>query len=164
VNDGFTDIEVEQDESLGYWEPEKSKDVIAQEVYNRYQDSNEVQEKSFIKNFYVIKDLNASPMELHNLDNIGEAIKEYEALPNDKDKIKALGIESRTGALDFVHCINGQDKLVQDYMQFDKWKNNIEVYNVVQNIKFHFATKAAENILEVTQKNDAMGMEIEMEV
>lgn len=162
MNDGFVDIEEEQyDESIGYREAYKSSDVIAQEIYDRLEGYYEVPEKSFIKSFYVIEDLNASPVKINNIDNIGEAIKEYESLPN--DKIKALGIESRTGALDFVQCINGQDKLVQDYKKLGNWNDSVEIFNAAKNIQFHFAKKAAEKVYEATQSNIQIN-EMELEV
>lgn len=83
------------------------------------------QEQPFIKQFYVVEDLQVKgPLSIQRFEDMDTALKAYFALPN--EKMKAFGIENSNplpGSLDFIQCINGIDRIVVDYLGVEGWKN-----------------------------------------
>lgn len=93
-------------------------------------------EKSFIAKYYVVEDLQVrGALQIEKFDDLETALNAYFALPN--DKVRALGIENskpRTGSLDFIHCHDGVDEIVQDYQKVEGWMNP-EIVAVVDRIQ-----------------------------
>ena len=93
-------------------------------------------EKSFIAKYYVVEDLQVrGALQIEKFDDLEAALNAYFALPN--DKVRALGIENskpRTGSLDFIHCHDGVDEIVQDYQKVEGWMNP-EIVAVVDRIQ-----------------------------
>lgn len=83
------------------------------------------QEQPFIKQFYVVEDLEIKgPLSIQRFEDMDTALNAYFALPN--EKMKAFGIENSNplpGSLDFIQCINGIDRIVVDYLRVEGWKN-----------------------------------------
>ena len=93
-------------------------------------------EKSFIAKYYVVEDLQVrGALQIEKFDDLETALTAYFALPD--DKVRALGIENskpRTGSLDFIHCHDGVDEIVQDYQRVEGWMNP-EIVAVVDRIQ-----------------------------
>ena len=93
-------------------------------------------EKSFIAKYYVVEDLQVrGALQIEKFDDLETALNAYFALPD--DKVRALGIENskpRTGSLDFIHCHDGVDEIVQDYQKVEGWMNP-EIIAVVDRIQ-----------------------------
>ena len=93
-------------------------------------------EKSFIAKYYVVEDLRVrGALQIEKFDDLETALNAYFALPD--DKVRALGIENskpRTGSLDFIHCHDGVDEIVQDYQKVEGWMNP-EIIAVVDRIQ-----------------------------
>lgn len=87
----------------------------------------------FIRGYYVIEDLNASGLVKHDFKELDVALENYIMLS--EDKLKALGIESTTGALDFIQCQNGVDKFIKDYTTLQNWSSSEEIVNAAKTIK-----------------------------
>ena len=94
------------------------------------------EEKSFIAKYYVVEDLQVrGALQIEKFDDLETALEAYFALTD--DKVRALGIENskpRTGSLDFIHCHDGKDEIVQDYQRVDGWMNP-EIIAVVDRIQ-----------------------------
>ena len=87
----------------------------------------------FIRRFYVIEDLQASKYNLKEFSELDTAYSYYDNLP--ETKMKALGVESKCGALDFIQCVEGKNKLTKDYEKLARWKNSKEIKSVVEELK-----------------------------
>lgn len=83
------------------------------------------QEQPFIKQFYVVEDLQVKgPLSVQWFEDMDTALKTYFALPNEKRK--AFGIKKNDpmpGMLDFIQCMDGIDRIVADYLGVEGWKN-----------------------------------------
>lgn len=78
--------------------------------------------ESFIRKFYVIKDLAANFYDLTVYDKYKDALDAYTKL--DKTKCKAFGIENYKGLpLDIVQCKDGKDVIIQNFKNTPGWDN-----------------------------------------
>lgn len=80
----------------------------------------------FIDHYYVVDDLRAAPLKVTEYKDRDEALSAYFDLPT--DKLKAFGLMNTNelpGSLDFIQCIDGRDKLIEDYARADVpfWRN-----------------------------------------
>ena len=80
----------------------------------------------FIDHYYVVDDLRAAPLKVTEYKDRDEALSAYFALPT--DKLKAFGLMNTNklpGSLDFIQCIDGKDKFIEDYARADvpSWRN-----------------------------------------
>ena len=80
----------------------------------------------FIDHYYVVDDLRAAPLKVTEYKDRDEALSAYFDLPT--DKLKAFGLMNTNklpGSLDFIQCIDGKDKLIEDYARADvpSWRN-----------------------------------------
>ena len=78
----------------------------------------------FIHHYYVVEDLKVQgPLALTNYHTLPEALDAYFALPD--SVTKALGAQNTKaplpGSLDFLQCISGRDKILDDYLKVDGW-------------------------------------------
>ena len=92
------------------------------------------QEQPFVKQFYVVENLQAAPSIIERFDNLDDAMSHYQALPN--HYMKALGVEKNPdplpGSLDILQCRNGIDTIVEDYKTVPGWDNPYIQNHVVQ--------------------------------
>lgn len=74
------------------------------------------QEQPFVKQFYVVENLQAAPLKIERFGNLDDAMSQYQALPN--HYMKALGVEKNPdplpGSLDVLQCKNGIDRGLQN--------------------------------------------------
>lgn len=80
----------------------------------------------FIDHYYVVDDLRAAPLKVTEYKDRDEALSAYFDLPT--DKLKAFGLMNTNklpGSLDFIQCIDGKDKFIEDYARADvpSWRN-----------------------------------------
>ena len=92
------------------------------------------QEQPFVKQFYVVENLQAAPLKIERFGNLDDAMSQYQALPN--HCMKALGVEKNPdplpGSLDVLQCRNGIDTIVEDYKTVPGWDNPYIQNHVVQ--------------------------------
>ena len=83
------------------------------------------QEQPFVKQFYVVENLQAAPLKIERFGNLDDAMSQYQALPS--HYMKALGVEKNPdplpGSLDILQCRNGIDTIVEDYKTVPGWDN-----------------------------------------
>ena len=92
---------------------------------------------TFIDHFYVAEDIQKhGALDITEYITLEEALAAYRELPS--TQMKALGAMNTRkplpGSLDFLHCKDGVDTIVEDYRKVDGWENP-EVLDVIQRIK-----------------------------
>ena len=97
----------------------------------------------FIHHFYVAEDIQKrGALDITEYSSFEDALRAYHELPT--TQMKALGaMNTRTpfpGSLDFVHCKDGQDTIVQDYTKVDGWQNP-EVMSVIEQLQHSIETR-----------------------
>ena len=116
----FDDLVYVSDEELApFYEPDEE---VAEVVHTPYSNPP----ISFIDHYYVVDDLRAAPLKVTEYKDRDEALSAYFALPT--DKLKAFGLMNTNklpGSLDFIQCIDGKDKFIEDYARADvpSWRN-----------------------------------------
>lgn len=116
----FDDLVYVSDEELApFYEPDEE---VAEVVHTPYSNPP----ISFIDHYYVVDDLRAAPLKVTEYKDRDEALSAYFDLPT--DKIKAFGLMNTNklpGSLDFIQCIDGKDKFIEDYARADvpSWRN-----------------------------------------
>lgn len=106
----------------------------------------------FIDHYYVVENLQKrGPLDITEYSTFEDAFRAYQLLPN--DKVKALGVEKVSnplpGVLDMIQCIDGADKVIQDYTKVEGWENP-EILEVVAKIEKAIETR---NIPDVPAVN-----------
>ena len=102
----------------------------------------------FIDHYYVVEDLQVrGALQLKEYGTFEEAMRAYQSLP--ADRMKALGVQNTKtpfpGSLDLIQCKDGEDKLIQDYMKVEGWKNP-EILDLVQKINTTIQSKGISDI------------------
>ena len=116
----FDDLVYVSDEELApFYEPDEE---VAEVVHTPYSNPP----ISFIDHYYVVDDLRAAPLKVTEYKDRDEALSAYFALST--DKLKAFGLMNTNklpGSLDFIQCIDGKDKFIEDYARADvpSWRN-----------------------------------------
>ena len=92
---------------------------------------------TFLDHFYVAEDIQKhGALDIAEYPTLEEALVAYRELPS--TQMKALGAMNTRkplpGSLDFLHCKDGVDTIVEDYQKVDGWENP-EVLDVIQRIK-----------------------------
>ena len=109
------------------------------------------QEQPFVKQFYVVEDLQAAPLKIERFGNLDDAMSQYQALPN--HCMKALGVEKNPdplpGSLDILQCRNGIDTIVEDYKTVPGWDNPYIQNHVVQPLQGALAVQDVELAYEL---------------
>lgn len=104
------------------------------------------QEQPFVKQFYVVENLQAVPLKIERFGNLDDAMSQYQALPN--HYMKALGVEKNPdplpGSLDVLQCKNGIDTIVEDYKTVPGWDNPYIQNHVVQPLQGALAVQDVE--------------------
>ena len=103
-------------------------------------------EQPFVKQFYVVENLQAAPLKIERFGNLDDAMAQYQALPN--HYMKALGVEKNPdplpGSLDVLQCRNGIDTIVEDYKTVPGWDNPYIQNHVVQPLQGALAVQDVE--------------------
>ena len=109
------------------------------------------QEQPFVKQFYVVENLQAAPLKIERFGNLDDAMSQYQALPN--HYMKALGVEKNPdpmpGSLDVLQCRNGIDTIVEDYKTVPGWDNPYIQNHVVQPLQGSLAVQDVELAYEL---------------
>ncbi len=97
----------------------------------------------FIHHFYVAEDIQKrGALDIQEYSTFEDALRAYHELPT--TQMKALGaMNTRTpypGSLNFVHCKDGQDTIVEDYTKVDGWENP-EVMAVIEQLQHSIETR-----------------------
>ena len=94
-------------------------------MYRNELEAQKRQEQPFVKQFYVVENLQDAPLKIERFGNLDDAMSQYQALPN--HYMKALGVEKNPdplpGSLDILQCKNGIDTIVEDYKKVPGWDN-----------------------------------------
>lgn len=93
-----------------------------------------MENQAYIADYYVVEDLQHSPLNVMRFENLSDAIKQYSGISS--ENMKALGImntELLPGSLDFIQCKDGVDCLIEDYKHEKGWQND-EVKEAVKEI------------------------------
>lgn len=94
-------------------------------MFRKELDAQKEQEQPFVKQFYVVENLQAAPLRIERFGNLDDAMSQYQELPN--HYMKALGVEKNPdplpGSLDVLQCRNGIDTIVEDYKTVPGWDN-----------------------------------------
>lgn len=120
----FDDLVYVSDEELApFYEPD---DDVAEVVHTPYSSPPIEEGTAFIDHYYVVDDLRAAPLKVTEYQDRDEALSAYFDLPT--DKLKAFGLMNTNelpGSLDFIQCIDGKDKFIEDYARADvpSWRN-----------------------------------------
>ena len=108
-------------------------------------------EQPFVKQFYVVENLQAAPLKIERFGNLDDAMSQYQALPN--HYMKALGVEKNPdplpGSLDVLQCMNGIDTIVEDYKTVSGWDNPYIQNHVVQPLQGALAVQDVELAYEL---------------
>ena len=109
------------------------------------------QERPFVKQFYVVENLQAAPLKIERFGNLDDAMSQYQALPS--HYMKALGVEKNPdplpGSLDILQCRNGIDTIVEDYKAVPGWDNQYIQNHVVQPLQGALAVQDVELAYEL---------------
>ena len=109
------------------------------------------QEQPFVKQFYVVENLQAVPLKIERFGNLDDAMSQYQALPN--HCMKALGVEKNPdplpGSLDILQCKNGIDTIAEDYKTVPGWDNPYIQNHVVQPLQGALAVQDVELAYEL---------------
>ena len=109
------------------------------------------QEQPFVKQFYVVENLQAVPLKIERFGNLDDAMSQYQALPS--HYMKALGVEKNPdplpGSLDILQCKNGIDTIVEDYKTVPGWDNPYIQNHVVQPLQGALAAQDVELAYEL---------------
>ena len=114
-------------------------------------EAQKTREQPFVKQFYVVENLQAAPLKIERFGNLDDAMSQYQALPN--HYMKALGVEKNPdplpGSLDILQCRNGIDTIVEDYKTVPGWDNPYIQNHVVQPLQGALAVQDVELAYEL---------------
>lgn len=120
-------------------------------MFRKELEAQQEQERPFVKQFYVVENLQAAPLKIGRFGNLDDAMSQYQALPN--HYMKALGVEKNPdplpGSLDVLQCRNGLDTIVEDYKTVPGWDNPYIQNHVVQPLQGALAVQDVELAYEL---------------
>ena len=115
-------------------------------MFRKELEAQKEQEQPFVKQFYVVENLQAAPLKIERFGNLDDAMSQYQALPN--HYMKSLGVEKNPdpmpGSLDVLQCKNGLDTIVEDYKTVPGWDNPYIQNHVVQPLQGALAVQDVE--------------------
>ena len=121
-------------------------------MYRDELEAQKRQEQPFVKQFYVVENLQAAPLKIERFGNLDDAMSQYQALPN--HYMKALGVEKNPnplpGSLDILQCKNGLDTIVEDYKTVPGWDNPYIQNHVVHPLQGALAVQDVELAYELS--------------
>lgn len=114
-------------------------------------EAQKTREQPFVKQFYVVENLQDAPLKIERFGNLDDAMSQYQTLPN--HYMKALGVEKNPnplpGSLDVLQCRNGIDTIVEDYKTVPGWDNPYIQNHVVQLLQGALAVQDVELAYEL---------------
>ena len=120
-------------------------------MFRKKLEAQKTREQPFVKQFYVVENLQAAPLKIERFGNLDDAMSQYQALPN--YCMKALGVEKNPdplpGSLDVLQCKNGLDTIVEDYKTVPGWDNPYIQNHVVQPLQGALAVQDVELAYEL---------------
>ena len=120
-------------------------------MYRNELEAQKRQEQPFVKQFYVVENLQDAPLKIERFGNLNDAMSQYQALPN--HYMKALGVEKNPdplpGSLDILQCKNGIDTIVENYKTVPGWDNQYIQNHVVQPLQGALAVQDVELAYEL---------------
>lgn len=120
-------------------------------MFRKELDAQKEQEHPFVKQFYVVENLQAALLRIERFGNLDDAMSQYQELPN--HYMKALGVEKNPdplpGSLDVLQCRNGIDTIVEDYKTVPGWDNPYIQNHVVQPLQVALAVQDVELAYEL---------------
>ena len=120
-------------------------------MFRKKLEAQKTREQPFVKQFYVVENLQAAPLKIERFGNLDDAMSQYQALPN--HYMKALGVEKNPnplpGSLDILQCRNGIDTIVEDYKTVPGWDNPYIQNHVVQPLQGALAVQDVELAYEL---------------
>ena len=120
-------------------------------MFRKELEARKGQEQPFVKQFYVVENLQAAPLKIERFGNLDDAMTQYQALPN--HYMKALGVEKNPdplpGSLDILQCRNGIDTIVEDYKTVPGWDNPYIQNHVLQLLQGALAVQDVELAYEL---------------
>ena len=120
-------------------------------MFRKELEAQKEQEQPFVKQFYVVENMQAAPLKIERFGNLDDAMSQYQALPN--HYMKALGVEKNPdplpGSLDILQCRNGIDTIVEDYKTVPGWDNPYIQNHVVQPLQGALAVQDVELAYEL---------------
>ena len=120
-------------------------------MYRNELEAQKRQEQPFVKQFYVVENLQDAPLTIERFGNLDDAMSQYQALPN--HYMKALGVEKNPdplpGSLDILQCKNGIDTIVENYKTVPGWDNQYIQNHVVQPLQGALAVQDVELAYEL---------------
>ena len=120
-------------------------------MFRKELEAQKEQEQPFVKQFYVVENLQAAPLKIGRFGNLDDAMSQYQALPS--HYMKALGVEKNSdplpGSLDILQCKNGIDTIVEDYKTVPGWDNPYIQNHVVQPLQGALAVQDVELAYEL---------------
>ena len=135
------DYHVEEDGTIQTFETEAEAQEYLDKVNGEYSDpmveTSTEKPDHFIHHFYVVDDLQVEgSLSLKEYSTLDDAIRAYKNLPD--TQMKSLGAmntkQPLPGSIDFVQCVGGKNKFIQDYTTVDGWMNP-EVTEIVGTIE-----------------------------
>lgn len=120
-------------------------------MYRNELEAQKRQEQPFVKQFYVVENLQDAPLKIERFGNLDDAMSQYQALPN--HYMKALGVEKNPdplpGSLDILQCKNGIDTIVENCKTVPGWDNQYIQNHVVQPLQGALAVQDVELAYEL---------------
>ena len=120
-------------------------------MFRKELEAQKEQEQPFVKQFYVVENMQAAPLKIERFGNLDDAMSQYQALPN--HYMKSLGVEKNPnplpGSLDVLQCRNGIDTIVEDYKTVPGWDNPYIQNHVVQLLQGALAVQDVELAYEL---------------
>lgn len=120
-------------------------------MYRNELEAQKRQEQPFVKQFYVVENLQDAPLKIERFGNLDDAMSQYQALP--KHYMKALGVEKNPdplpGSLDILQCKNGIDTIVENYKTVPGWDNPYIQNHVAQPLQVALAVQDVELAYEL---------------
>ena len=132
-------------------DPEHNYRFMGLDYVEKKLEAQKEQEQPFVKQFYVVENLQAAPLKIERFGNLDDAMSQYQALPS--HYMKALGVEKNPdplpGSLDVLQCRNGIDTIVEDYKTVPGWDNPYIQNHVVQPLQGALAVQDVELAYEL---------------
>lgn len=76
--------------------------------------------------FYVINDLNKDVYITERFVDFNDAVKAFLKLDSNNGKMPTMGVEVPTGSIDLIHKINGENVLVRDFLNIERFSRELQ--------------------------------------
>ena len=118
-----------------------SEEPDTEEIQGEISPETAQETEHFIDHFYVAKDIHKQgTLDVKEYSSFEDALRDYYALPSEMKALGAMNTNPLPGSLDLLHCVDGQDTIVQDYTKVDGWQNP-EVMDIIAQIEQSIAIR-----------------------